>query len=62
MPLLDSIQISKRTMTNVLFERVADRLYSGIQLGNSAYDILVTETILPQMFVSMFRIGEELGA
>ena len=60
-PLLDSIQISKRTMTNVLFERVADRLYSGIQLGNSAYDILSRETILPQMFVSMFRIGEETG-
>lgn len=60
-PLLDSIQISKRTMTNVLFERVADRLYSGIQLGNSAYDILSMETILPQMFVAMFRIGEETG-
>ena len=60
-PLLDSIQISKRTMTNILFERVADRLYSGIQLGRSAYDILVEETILPQMFVSMFRIGEETG-
>ena len=60
-PLLDSIQISKRTMTNILFERVADRLYSGIQLGRSAYDILAEEKILPQMFVSMFRIGEETG-
>ena len=36
-------------------------MYSGIQLGNSAYDILSRETILPQMFVSMFRIGEETG-
>ena len=48
-------------MTNILFERVADRLYSGIQLGRSAYDILAEEKILPQMFVSMFRIGEETG-
>ena len=60
-PLLDSIQISKRTMTNILFKRVADRLYSGIQLGRSAHEILEEETILPQMFVSMFRIGEETG-
>ena len=60
-PLLDSIQISKRTMTNLLFERVADRLYSGIQLGKSAHEILSEETILPQMFISMFRIGEETG-
>ena len=60
-PLLESIAISKKTMSNVVFSGVVDRLYYGVQIGKSSNEILSGEPSIPKMFTAMFRIGEETG-
>ena len=60
-PLLESIVISKKTMSNFVFMSVVDRLYYGVQTGRSSNEILAQETVIPKMFTAMFRIGEETG-
>ena len=47
-PLLESIAISKKTMSNVVFSGVVDRLYYGVQIGKSSNEILSGE-LNPQM-------------
>ena len=60
-PLLESIAISKKTMSNIVFTGVVDRLYYGVQIGKSSHEILSEEPSIPKMFTAMFRIGEETG-
>ena len=60
-PLLESIAISKKTMSNVVFTGVVDRLYYGVQVGKSSNEVLSEEPAIPRMFTAMFRIGEETG-
>ena len=60
-PLLESIAISKKTMSNIVFTGVVDRLYYGVQIGKSSNEILSEENSIPKMFTAMFRIGEETG-
>ena len=36
-------------------------MYKDIQSGNPIYKILEKEIVIPVMFTSMFRIGEETG-
>ena len=60
-PLLESIAISKKTMSNVVFTGVVDRLYYGVQVGKSSNEVLSSEPAIPKMFTAMFRIGEETG-
>ena len=60
-PLLESIAISKKTMSNIVFTGVVDRLYYGVQIGKSSNEILSEENAIPKMFTAMFRIGEETG-
>ena len=60
-PLLESIAISKKTMSNVVFTGVVDRLYYGVQVGKSSNEVLSEEPAIPKMFTAMFRIGEETG-
>ena len=60
-PLLESIAISKKTMSNIVFTGVVDRLYYGVQIGKSSNEILSEESAIPKMFTAMFRIGEETG-
>ena len=60
-PLLESIAISKKTMSNIVFTGVVDRLYYGVQIGKSSHEILSEESSIPKMFTAMFRIGEETG-
>ena len=60
-PLLESIAISKKTMSNIVFTGVVDRLYYGVQIGKSSNEILSEEPSIPRMFTAMFRIGEETG-
>ncbi len=60
-PILESLLIAKKTVSNRLFIRVVDKMYSGIQSGQQIYKTLEEERIIPIMFTSMFRIGEETG-
>ena len=60
-PILESILISKRTLGNRVFRRIADKMNTEIQSGQPLYKVLMTESVIPVMFASMFRIGEETG-
>ena len=54
--------ISKRTLGNRVFQRIADRMNTEIQAGQPIYKVLALEVkVIPIMFTSMFRIGEETG-
>ncbi len=60
-PILESLSIAKRTITNRVFSRIIDKVYMEIQVGNPIYRALDHEQVIPIMFTSMFRIGEETG-
>ena len=60
-PLLDAIVISKRTLSNSLFRDVVERMHLSILSGESISKSVSEESIIPRMFSSMFRIGEETG-
>lgn len=61
-PILDALMISKRTLGNRVFQRIADRMNTEIQAGQPIYKVLALEVkVIPIMFTSMFRIGEETG-
>ncbi len=60
-PILESLTIAKRTISNRVFSRIIDRMHKDIQSGNPIYRVLDQEQVIPTMFTSMFRIGEETG-
>ena len=61
-PILEALMISKRTLGNRVFQRIADKMNTEIQAGQPIYRVLALEVkVIPIMFTSMFRIGEETG-
>lgn len=61
-PILEALMISKKTLGNRVFQRIADRMNTEIQAGQPIYKVLaLEEKLIPIMFTSMFRIGEETG-
>ena len=61
-PILEALMISKRTLGNRVFQRIADKMNTEIQAGQPIYKVLAFESkVIPIMFTSMFRIGEETG-
>ena len=60
-PILESLVIAKKTLSNRVFSRIIEKVYSDIQKGNPIYRVLSQEHLIPVMFSSMFRIGEETG-
>ena len=60
-PILESLVIAKKTLSNRVFSRIIEKVYSDIQKGNPIYRVLSQEQLIPVMFSSMFRIGEETG-
>ena len=60
-PILESLLIAKRTFSNRVFQGVINRMYYEIENGQPIYKVLERESIIPVMFTSMFRIGEETG-
>ena len=61
-PILEALMISKRTLGNRVFQRIADKMNTEIKSGQPIYKVLALETkVIPIMFTSMFRIGEETG-
>ncbi len=60
-PILEALSISKETVSNRIFKKIIDNMYRDIQSGNPIYKVLEKEMVIPIMFTSMFRIGEETG-
>ena len=60
-PILESLTIAKKTLKNRVFSRIIEKAYIDIQAGNPIYKALDNESVVPVMFTSMFRIGEETG-
>ena len=60
-PILEALQISKRTLSNRVFKNVITKMYYEIESGQPIHKALERDTIIPVMFTSMFRIGEETG-
>ena len=60
-PILESLTISKKTLKNRVFSRIIEKAYVDIQSGNPIHKALDKESVIPVMFTSMFRIGEETG-
>ena len=60
-PILESLTIAKKTLKNRIFSRIIERAYIDIQTGNPIHKALDKESVIPVMFTSMFRIGEETG-
>ncbi len=60
-PILEGLSISRKTISNRIFRKIIDKMYVDIQSGNPIYKSLEKEIVIPLMFTSMFRIGEETG-
>ncbi len=60
-PILEALSISRKTISNRIFKKIIDNMYKDIQSGNPIYKVLEREMVIPIMFTSMFRIGEETG-
>ena len=60
-PILESLIIAKKTLSNRVFSKIIEKVYRDIQAGNPIYRVLSQEQLIPVMFASMFRIGEETG-
>ncbi len=60
-PIIEALNISKRTLGNYVFKNIIERMNNEIQSGQPIYKVLANEKIIPIMFTSMFRIGEETG-
>ena len=61
MPLIESITISKRTLGNSQFRDIIERMQQSVLIGEPIYKSISSESLIPRMFSSMFRIGEETG-
>ena len=60
-PILESLTIAKKTLKNRIFTRIIENAYYDIQAGNPMHKAFDKESVIPVMFTSMFRIGEETG-
>ena len=60
-PILESLLIAKRTIGNRIFKRIVNKMNEEIQYGQPLYKVLASEKVIPILFTSMFRIGEETG-
>ena len=60
-PILESLLIAKRTIGNRIFKRIVSKMNEEIQYGQPLYKVLASEKVIPILFTSMFRIGEETG-
>ena len=60
-PILESLTIAKKTLKNKIFSRIIENAYRDIQSGNPMHKAFDKESVIPIMFTSMFRIGEETG-
>lgn len=61
MPMIDAIEISSATMSNVLFYEALQKVKSGVSLGIPLSTQLRATNMFPPMIIHMVGIGEETG-
>lgn len=62
-PILESIEITRDTLTNVYYQESLDKIYKSVRGGTSLYEAIAQfENIYPGLIVEMVQVGEETGA
>lgn len=61
-PVLESLEITKETVNNVIVARAVDSMSDGVRRGEPIAARLETEPIFPAMVTQMMSVGEETGA
>lgn len=61
MPVMQALEITAGTMTNVLFKDALGKVRNGVGLGLSMSNQLKATKLFPSMVVHMIGIGEETG-
>lgn len=60
-PILQAIQITRDTLTNVFFIEALDRVHDSVRDGEAMATQMDREDVFPTMVTSMVEIGEETG-
>src|SRR5207244_2119185 len=60
-PILDALAIVRETCTNVVFERMYQRVYESIREGDTISQPLKESKLVDDMVVNMIDVGEETG-
>ena len=60
-PLIDALEITGRTMTNVYFHDALDNARSDVAMGSPLSETLRNSKIFPPLVYQMLTIGEETG-
>ncbi len=61
-PVLESLEITKETVNNVVVARGVDAMEEGVRRGEPIAARLVSQPIFPSMISQMMTVGEETGA
>jgi type IV pilus assembly protein PilC len=60
-PILEALSIVRETCTNVVFERMYQRVYESIRQGDTIAQPLKESRLVDDMVVNMIDVGEETG-
>jgi type IV pilus assembly protein PilC len=60
-PILEALTIVKETATNVVFERMYQRVYESIREGDTIASPLKASRLVDDIVVNMIEVGEETG-
>jgi type IV pilus assembly protein PilC len=60
-PILEALSIVRETCTNVVFERMYQRVYESIRQGDTIAQPLKESRLVDDMVVNMVDVGEETG-
>src|SRR5262249_31658069 len=60
-PILEALTIVKETATNVVFERMYQRVYESIREGDTIAAPLKASRLVDDIVVNMIEVGEETG-
>ena len=60
-PLIDALEITSRTMTNVYFRDAIDNARTDVSMGSPLSETLRNSKIFPPLVYQMLTIGEETG-
>jgi type IV pilus assembly protein PilC len=60
-PILEALNIVKETATNVVFERMYQRIYESIREGDTIASPMKASRLVDDIVVNMVEVGEETG-
>jgi type IV pilus assembly protein PilC len=60
-PLLESLNIVKRTTNNLVYREAFEDIYSDIEKGRNLGDALASSGVFPTIFIQMTSVGERTG-